>query len=63
MKKIDITTDQWIEIHKKLRDKMPLWYIANLKEIFEIHKNEKMIANMRDVREKLKEQQNEQAKK
>lgn len=53
MKKIDITTDQWIEIHKILRQKMPIWCIPHLKDIFEIHKNEGMIRKMREVKNSI----------
>lgn len=53
MEKFDITTDQWIEIHKTLRDKMPLHCIAELKNIFEIHPNEKMLKMMQEIRENI----------
>lgn len=59
MKKIDITTDQWIEIHKILREKMPVHHIPALKEIFEIHKNEAMIQKMNAMKESIQNNKNE----
>lgn len=59
MKKINITTDQWIEIHKTLRNKMPIWHLPHLKEIFEIHKNEKMILEMNEIRKSIKALEND----
>lgn len=53
MKKIDITTDQWIEIHKTLREVIPMWFIPHLKLIFEIHRNEEMIRKMNEVKESV----------
>lgn len=53
MRKIDITTDQWIEIHKTLRDFIPVWFIPHLKLIFEIHRNDEMIKKMNEVKQSI----------
>lgn len=53
MKKIDITTDQWLEIHRVLRQDVPIWVLPYLKNIFEIHKNQEMIDAMQRMKETI----------
>ena len=54
MKKIDITTQQWIDVTKELSKKLPWHQMAHVRNIFEVHKNQKMIDDMKQISEYAK---------